>query len=51
LEESDRAMFELFADDTLGPEAEPVAIEADRPLQIVDAEGDERNARFHESSF
>jgi hypothetical protein len=41
LEESDRAVGELLADDTLGLQTQAVAIEAERPLQVIDPDRDE----------
>lgn len=41
IEEDDGAMLELPADDALRGQAEAVAVEGKRPLQIVDAKGDE----------
>ena len=35
IEERHRAMLELFADDAFGLETQPVAIETQRPLQVV----------------
>ena len=47
VEEDDSAMLELLADDALRGQAEAVAVEDERPLQVVDAEGNEGDARFH----
>src|SRR5262245_32178989 len=51
IEERDRPVFELRADDAFGLEAEPVAIELDRSLEVVDAECDEGYPRFHERAL
>src|SRR5262245_50440485 len=47
IEERYRAVLELRSDDALGLEAEAVAIEAQRPLEVVHAEGDEGDSRLH----
>jgi hypothetical protein len=47
VEEGDRSVRELLTDDAPGGEAEAVAIERERPLEIVDAERDETDARLH----
>src|SRR6478735_2115898 len=49
-EPGDGAEFELLAHDAVGGEAEAVAVEADGPGQIVDAKGDDGDARLHGSS-
>jgi hypothetical protein len=40
-------VLELRAHDAFRPESEAVAIEADRALEVVDAEGDESDTGFH----
>jgi len=47
VKKSDGAVLELRAHDTFGLQAEPIAVEPDRPLQIVDPERDERYPGFH----
>ena len=47
VEEDHGAMLEFRADDALRREPQAVAIEAHRALEIVDAEGDEGDARLH----
>jgi hypothetical protein len=47
LEERDRAVLELLADDALGLQAQAVAVEPQRPLQVVHAERDERDPGLH----
>lgn len=47
VEERNGAMLELLADDAGRGEAEAVAVEGDGSFEVVDAEGDESNARFH----
>ena len=47
IEKRDRAVLELRADDTFGFEAEAVAVEAERSLQVIHAQRDERDARLH----
>jgi hypothetical protein len=41
IEEGDRAVLELLADDAFGAQAEAVTIEADRALQVADAQRDQ----------
>ena len=41
IEEGDRAVLELLADDAFGVQAEAVTVEADRLLQIVNRQGDQ----------
>ena len=48
LEEDDRAVLELLADDPIGRPAEAVPIEGQRSLQILDTQGDEGDPRFHQ---
>jgi hypothetical protein len=43
-------MFELLADDSFRRKAQPVAIETQRPLQIIHTERDERDHRLHGNS-
>ncbi len=40
IEESDSAILELAADDSLGAEAQTVAIERDGALEIIDPQGE-----------
>src|SRR5882672_8877675 len=47
IKEGHRPMLELCADDALCSETQPVAIEPERPFQIVDADGDHGDSRFH----
>src|SRR5438128_2156246 len=47
VEEGDGAVLELLADDALRRQAEAVAVEAQRPLQVVDAQGEHGDPRFH----
>jgi hypothetical protein len=47
VEENDRAVLELLADDALGRQAQAIAIEAERPLQVVDADRDQGDPRLH----
>src|SRR5688572_789842 len=49
IEEGDSPVLEFPADNAVGLEAKTVAIEAKRPLQVVNAERDEGHSRFHES--
>ena len=49
-EERDRAVLELRSDDSFGHEAEAVAIEGDRPFEIVDGQGEDGDARLHDGS-
>jgi hypothetical protein len=44
----DGAVLKFGADDALSGKAEAVAIETKGALEIIDAEGDEGDARFHE---
>jgi hypothetical protein len=46
LEERDRAMLELLADDAFRAQTEAVAVEPHRLLQIIDAERQQRDSRF-----
>jgi hypothetical protein len=48
VEEGDRAMLEFPADDALRAEAESIAVEPHRPVQVVHPECDERDPRLHE---
>jgi hypothetical protein len=41
VEESDRAMLEFRPDDAVRGEPQPVAVEGDGSLQVVDAQGSE----------
>src|SRR5262249_1007078 len=45
VEESDRAILELGADNAFGLQAQTVPVEPDRPLEIVNAKSDERDSR------
>src|SRR5205823_6405287 len=47
IKESDRAVLELRADDAFGLQAHSVAVEPQRALEVVNAQGDERDARLH----
>src|SRR5438094_4691119 len=47
IEERHGAILELGADDTFGVQAQPVAVEPQRALEVVNAQGDERDARLH----
>jgi hypothetical protein len=47
IEEGDRAMLELAADDALRRQAQPVAVEFQRRLEVIDAEGENGDTRFH----
>src|SRR5438309_8009524 len=47
IEERHGAMLELGADDAFGVQAQPVAVEPQRALEVVNAQGDERDARLH----
>src|SRR5438067_4343961 len=44
-------MLEFGADDALRLQAEPVAVEAHRPLEVIDAERDERYPRLHPLTY
>src|SRR5690606_23623884 len=48
LEERDGAVLELLADQAAGREAEAVAVEAQRALEVVDAEGEDGQLRLHD---
>lgn len=48
IEERDGAVLELLPDDAVGPEPQAIAVEAHGPLEIVDADGQDRNTRLHE---
>src|SRR5262245_39470657 len=50
VEEGDGTVLELGADDALGPESQAVVVEAQRSLEVVDAEGDERDPGLHARS-
>jgi hypothetical protein len=47
VEECDSSMLELGADDPLGRKPKAVAVEHERPLQIIDAQGDQCDAGLH----
>lgn len=47
IKEGDGPMLELPAKDALRWKAQAISIEVHRPLQILDAEGDNRDARLH----
>jgi hypothetical protein len=47
IEERDRAVLELLADDAFGAQAEAVTVEADRFLEIVDAQRDQGYPGFY----
>jgi hypothetical protein len=47
VEECDGSMLELGADDPLGRKPKSVAVEHERPLQIIDAQGDQGDAGLH----
>src|SRR5690606_14065352 len=47
VEEGDGPVFELLADDPFRGKTQPVAIEADGRLEIVDAEGDDGDVGLH----
>src|SRR5690606_26629692 len=47
IEEGDCAMFKLLAHDAVGLQPQPVAIEVHCPLQIPDAQCDDRDTWFH----
>ncbi|MBX5460868.1 MAG: hypothetical protein IRZ28_07235 [Steroidobacteraceae bacterium] len=48
VDEHHRAVVEFLPDDALGLETEPIAVEPQGPLEIVDTERDERDSRLHE---
>ena len=48
VEECDGAVLELLADDALGREAEAVAVERDRAMQVVHAQREHGDPWFHE---
>src|SRR5262245_47914732 len=48
IEESDRAVLELRADDALGLQSQPVAVEPHRAVEIVDSERKQGDARLHD---
>src|SRR5690606_18118512 len=50
LNEHHGAMFEFAADDALGGETEAIAVKAQRSVEIVDADGDDGNARLHDDA-
>ena len=50
LEEGNRPVLELSADDAFARESEPVAIEAQRAFQVVDADGQDGDPRLHDAS-
>jgi hypothetical protein len=41
-------MFKLFPNDALRRQTKTVSIEGQRRVQIIDAQGNDRNAWFHE---
>lgn len=47
VEEGNRSVVELLTNDSIGREAEPIAVERDRARQIVYAESDDGQARMH----
>jgi len=47
IEEGDRAMLELRADDPLRRQTEPIAIKSQRSLQIVNTESNDRDPWLH----
>src|SRR5262245_62173984 len=51
MKERDGAVFELLANDALRRKAQSVAIEAQRPLQVIHAQRDHRNQWLHGNSF
>src|SRR5262245_32117006 len=51
IEERHCPIFELRADDSLRLEAEAVAVEADGPVQVVDAKSDERYPGLHPNAL
>src|SRR6266700_220081 len=44
-------MFKLFPNDALGRETKTVSIEGQRLVQIIDAQGNDRNMWFHGGTF
>ena len=48
IEERDRAVLELRADDALGLQSEPVTVEPHRAVEVVDSERKQRDARLHD---
>jgi len=47
IEEGDRAVLELLADDAFGAQAEAVTVEVDRALQVADAQRDQGYPGFY----
>src|SRR5690606_26183970 len=47
IEKGHRAVLELPADDALGREAQSVPVENEGPVEIIDAKGDQGDARSH----
>ena len=47
IKEGDGAMLILRADDALRRQTEPIAIKPQRPFQIVNTEGNDRDPRLH----
>jgi hypothetical protein len=39
--------FELGTDQAFGPQAQPVAVERQRPIEVSYRKGDDMDARFH----
>jgi len=49
VKENDRAIFKLGTDDSFGVEAQSFAVKGERLFQIVHAERDDLDPRFHMS--
>ncbi|MNT93368.1 hypothetical protein D3C72_2348250 [compost metagenome] len=47
VEEGHGAVLELLADDACGGQAQAVAVEAHRTLQVIDTQRDQRNPGSH----
>src|SRR5439155_13346616 len=50
VEERDGAVLELLADDAVGRQSEAVPVEPERPLQIVDAQGEHGDPRLQRAA-
>lgn len=51
LKEDHRSILKFLPDDPLCWQTETVSIEAQRPVQIIDAQGNDRNVWFHGGTF
>lgn len=51
LEEGDRPVFGRLPDDPLRRQAEPIAVKAERPFEVIDAERDDGDTWFHAWSY